>query len=653
MSAKALSVKGAPGPSDEPGSNAFVNRIKALFLVFLCVSSLLGGIFALHNPAAATYDSVLNMYRRTRTMHQTMDPQRLRWMSLLSSEPYPESWSFLSPENPNRQLDSDDGVVSRYHVSNGYFTSTTSTPSDVMYINGESMSILSSFAPNVYLSVLIFIFFLYTLHMIMAPKLDYSFARLSWMPSSKPYVFALIVLYWLIVECNYVIFSNWSDFTWNNVLTVRYNVEGSTASVLYAAVVLCLYAFHLCVKSGDCRDLFGNYHLITTHQDGKEILYSNNNKVSGSVIEQEKVMGNVKSGPVDNDTTLLGSVTLFLLSCGSIGMARSVAPETEAQVVLACALSIAALEYLCAKVCAYFWYVHGHYIHNDHLDRERYHSKTEEFNISQSLLLCRLTVFVQTLVLFVNSVLLYILLYVLVGLRQSTVSPVLWLLIAVSALYVIAKACTILYQWNHFKFAVPKQVDEKESENSFANQYKNWHDGMIKTRHSILQVEEIGMTLVLVAFIFIMWVLIFIPDDWAKGLRNHEKIQYFSLAESTGSVCLKGVQLNSMMTSIAKSTCAEPADKWTLGQDTPIDMKVYEWTRWWRPMPDAIVKNVNGGRETCTNCQSANTFFCASGFEANNGDCAEEYKKGENALVIRPVHATWNAEVLKYYNFTL
>ena len=648
-----------------------VNYLKPVAVFVLCVTSLLAGVFAMHNPLprAGSHDSILNMFRRTKTMHLAANPLALQWTSLLSTQPYVERYNTHSV--PGMSADADPGVVAMYHLSDGYFTSGLES-TDILYINGESLSILASFAPNVYMSALIFVLFLYSLHLIMSPSMENSCLRLSWMPSLKPYVFGAVILYWLALECNYVIFNKWNDFSWNDMLTVRYDVEGSSVSVIYAAIILCLYAFHLCVQSGECRDLFGTYNVYTVHNKrGENVLYSNKLSSSMTPSKYEQVAGNPVSGPVTNDATILGAVTLFLLSCSSIGMSRSVALETEAQLILACALSIAAIEYLCAKVCAYFWYVHAHYIHQDHMDTEypKNSSETEYFNITQSILLCRLSVFVQTLVLVVNGILLYILLFVLRSLRPSSWSVPWTAVMILSFVYVLYKLYSVVEQWRHFKFTLPKKNISTDSDNpdsqfvastseNFKSQYEVWHNEMIDAKHKMFYGQEVLLCVAIATFIAMTWFLLFLPDAWANGLGDDEKYQYFSLAESTsvGTTCAKGVQHNKVMRDIAGSTCAaltDPEAKWKLGRDTPVDMKVYEWTRWWRVIPTPVVKDETGKTQECTNCQDVDTYFCSTGFEPQFDTCTREYKRVSQNLPGRPVPLAWQTAVKNFYTFNL
>jgi hypothetical protein len=640
-----------------------VSWVKPVAVCALCVTSLLAGIFALHNPVQmeGSRDSLMNMYRRTKTMHLAANPLELQWTSLLSAQPYVETYNTHSV--PGMSADADPGVVAMYHLSDGYFASGLES-TDFLYINGESLSILASFAPNVYTSALVFVLLLYSLHLIMAPTMENSCLRLSWMPSLKPYVFGAVILYWLAFECNYVIFNKWNDFSWNDMLTVRYDVEGSSVSVIYAAIVLCLYAFHLCVQSGDCRDLFGTYNVYTVHKNGGNVLYSN--KLDSMTPNKfEQVNGNPVSGPVNNDATILGAVTLFFLSCSSIGMSRSVALETEAQLILACVLSIAAIEYLCAKVCSYFWYVHAHYIHQDHMDSERSKTsqETEYFNITQSILLCRLSVFVQTLVLVVNSLLLYILLYVLLSLRPSSWSATWLAVVILSFLYVLYKLYSVVDQWRHFKFTLPNEHKGSQSTHvnstaeNFKTQYETWHEQMIDARHKMFYGQEVLLCVAIAGFLVMTLVLLFTPDAWGNGLRDDEKYQYFSLAESTSSAnaCPRGVQHNGVLSKIAGNTCSAENAKatWTLGRNTPVDMKVYEWTRWWRVIPTPVVKDETGKVQECTNCQDVDTYFCSTGFEPQFNTCTREYKRVSQNLPGRPVPLAWQTAVKAFYNFKM
>lgn len=656
-------MSASKGDNDAPARNP-VSYVKPIAVCVLCVTSLLAGIFAMHNPLHidGSYDSILSMYRRTKTMHLAANPLALQWTSLLSTQPYVETYNTHSVSGMS--ADADPGVVAMYSLSDGYFTSGLET-TDILYINGESLSILASFAPNVYMSALIFVLFLYSLHLIMSPSMENSCLRLSWMPSLKPYVFGAVILYWLALECNYVIFNKWNDLSWNNMLTVRYDVEGSSVSVIYAAIILCLYAFHLCVQSGECRDLFGMYNVYTVHnKSGENVLYSNKLSIASMTPSKyEQVTGNPVSGPVTNDATILGAVTLFLLSCSSIGMSSSVALETEAQLILACALSIAAIEYLCAKVCAYFWYVHAHYIHQDHIDAEhsKKSSETEYFNITQSILLCRLSVFVQTLVLVVNCILLYILLFVLQSLRPSSWSVTWWAVVILSFVYVLYKLYSVVDQWRHFKFTLPKDViasNGASTSENFKNQYDVWHKEMIDAKHKMFYGQEVLLCVAIATFIIMTFVLLFTPDTWTNGLREDEKYQYFSLAETTsmGITCAKGVQHNTVMRDIAGSKCSalnDPEGKWNLGRDTPVDMKVYEWTRWWRVIPTPVVKDETGKTQECTNCQDVDTYFCSTGFEPQFNTCTREYKRVSQNLPGRPVPLAWQKAVKTFYTFNL
>ena len=76
-----------------------------IFSATVAVLCLLSGFFTLHNPIHLfNKDSVLNMYKQTRTMHYTTNPAAQQWTSLLTTVPYNEN---LTPG------------ITRYHSNRG------------------------------------------------------------------------------------------------------------------------------------------------------------------------------------------------------------------------------------------------------------------------------------------------------------------------------------------------------------------------------------------------------------------------------------------------------------------------------------------------------------------------------------------------------
>ena len=110
-------------------------------------------------------------------------------------------------------------------------------------------------------------------------------------------------------------------------------------------------------------------------------------------------------------------------------MCKAVVLETEAQLALACAVAIAAIEFFCAHVCAFFQYAQSEFMN----------SATNSKDFTQVVFFCRLTRLVKVLVLAINSSLFAILFPVMQSLRPME-SPNLWLFfLIVGVMYLAVK----------------------------------------------------------------------------------------------------------------------------------------------------------------------------------------------------------------------
>ena len=87
---------------------------------------------------------------------------------------------------------------------------------------------------------------------------------------------------------------------------------------------------------------------------------------------------------------------------------------------------------------------------------------------------------------------------------------------------------------------------------------------------------------------------------------------------------LQGVVSNVFTAKITKSS--DSKNKFKLGSKTPMDIKVYAWTRWWRSMQDPV-KDKAMLCEVGADCQKVDTLFCSLGFEPKAGQCKAEYAR--------------------------
>jgi len=556
-------------PTSESGEkpNYASLGVQMSFSASVAALCLLSGFFALHNPIHLfNKDSVLNMYKQTRTMHYTTNPHAQQWTSLLTTVPYNEN---LTPGNE----------LIRYRVMAGFFPKTNEPVSASMFINGQSWGILSSFAPNVYFSALAFIYTMFFLQMFLSANVK--------MKGARPFVFAAIVVFW-VFECNWIVFSQYREFDWHSSLKVCYNVEGSGISVIYAGAVLCIYTLHLCVKEGVCNSIFGP----TTHSKA--------------------------NGPLQ-DTEMLVAVTIFMASCGLIGMCKAVVLETEAQLALSCAVAIAAIEYFCAHVCAFFQYAQAEFM-----------TSTEETDFSQVIFFCRLTRLVKVLVLAINISLFAILFTAIQSLRPMEM-PNLWLFfLIVGVIYLALKCVAVAFEFPKIDTPVGATAPTsgsyaEDAELTPVETFNAWNGRKTIHKQQTSMVLVFYVTFMIGIFAVLLVVSLFVHDNSSNSLRNAEKYQYMSLDHSrTISKCALGVQTNSIFSNLKPDTACLVASGrntvWKMESNSPIDLKVYAWTRWWRPVMKI---------STCMDdrCQDIDTFFCSVGFESHYGRCTAEYNR--------------------------
>jgi hypothetical protein len=64
-------------------------------------------------------------------------------------------------------------------------------------------------------------------------------------------------------------------------------------------------------------------------------------------------------GPPSSESSVIGALTVFLGGMGSLGLARGIFPEVEAQLVLGCTLGFALLEVCSNRMRSYYNFMFG------------------------------------------------------------------------------------------------------------------------------------------------------------------------------------------------------------------------------------------------------------------------------------------------------
>jgi hypothetical protein len=105
-------------------------------------------------------------------------------------------------------------------------------------------------------------------------------------------------------------------------------------------------------------------------------------------------------------------------------------------------------------------------------------------------------------------------------------------------------------------------------------------------------------------------------------LRFEEKLMYNSTSVSVpNSDCQKGIQSVTLMKHALNHVCTKTIDT----SPDPVDLKVFGWTRWWRLNPALVIGDKD---DACLqrDCQKASLLFCGNGFEMYWGECHRSLK---------------------------
>lgn len=625
-------------------------------ITILTGSNIVGAavVFILCAGALPHPNRTLNQFRQTKTLHYSHE-KALQWTSLMSTVPYLEG-----------DISNDEPIsVQRYGVFDVTVTdddneNTIDTQTQWMdfkfMINGESLGLLTSIGPANYMSAVLLTFFMYSLHVLTTLDQNSSWNIMKKIRKLihrwKSHVFALVILIWFFVYCNILIFKKWQDFEWTasdqkTKLSFRYYVEGSYISAFYAGIVISVYAFYLCVET-------------------KPLDYEQATDIK----------------PYNIEYCFLGAIAFLLLTCTIIGLSSSVILETEAQVLIACALAMGLIEYFSTVVIRYIGYVQEVYVWTDiitslpnttdsmasHLnlgafektewgqkvkdERElqriqmlkwKQRAKENKFkdigntiaskiNDDQGVFMFHLMTFVQVLCILTN--LLVAIPYMSIVWRLSVKQPNAFVieLLIFGILYGFSKVYYVVTMNQQVKHKHMSEVEVHQtghvhfSENNvqYVKLFFSWSSSSEKHVRQILTTSMIFIVIITAAGYALE------TEKSATKLSKHEKIQYISLEQSMPNSNCSGIQSNQLIADVLDNLCEKENKMFTFDLShkfSPIDLKVYAWTCWWQALMYPVFPQLP---EKDPKYQHTDTFFCSTGFEFNFGDCRREYARKNN-----------------------
>lgn len=498
-------------------------------------------VFAFASFAAqfAAVDGQSNMWSNAKSMHFTRNYNALTWFSIFPSRVY--------LENEQAQMyRTVDGVLDKLTPS------APSAPSTHGFQIAGGFGILTNISTHVYFSALLVVYFLSAMDSAWSSKGVLKAEKhiyYQWATVTAGVVFVLAHLF--------TKFSLWTQLDWGDavVTPVTYSWEAGY-SLLYAVVVVVLYVVHVNVKHGLWQPIVA---AVADHTNKEQV--------------------DIVHGPKSKESSVVFAATFFLLAMAVLGNTRSIVLETEAQLVVICAASVAVITLLSMRVRAYFQYVSMLLV-----DKE----KAQHKNMMEHALLL-----VDVLTLAVTALLYAVTLHVLLIMYLDNPDMLLFTFGVFCGLFVFLKVLEFGYEF--YAFA----RDDKHA-------HAKWFEGCFACQY---------VATILIIIIF-SWVQFFLPhpSDPLRKMENSQFLGMHTQALKPNSNCAaNGVQSNGLLLNFLKLKTDTKFDAVSTNSNNPVNFKVWAWTRWWQLQP---------GKGTT---QDAQLFLCSLGMEQVFGACREQY----------------------------
>jgi hypothetical protein len=343
-----------------------------------------------------------------------------------------------------------------------------------------------------------------------------------------------------------------------------------------------MYIMHLNVKNGVWRSIMPAG--IDTASKPSRIYPEHMLKVDSLKV------GSLETGPATKEATVLFSVSFFLLIMSLLGDTRSVVLETEAQLLVLCALGVSGITLMSMRVRVYFEWVKLHYLRDK--DVPESHSKMIEFVL----------LLTDVVTIAVSCVLFGVAFNILAVMFESKETGLLFLfVIIVTGMFLLIRVAETL---SHLWIPIMTSKDESQSSKTLS-----WTH--VYFAHYFFTV------LVLLG---VMFIVLFTENHGHDHLRRLESMQYTAMHQADVAVNTKcqasGVQNNRLLHDFMGLSSDTQYSKVTANTHNPVSFKVFAWTRWWQ----LELRSTTGK-------QSPALYFCSNGLEHEFGACAKEYQK--------------------------
>jgi hypothetical protein len=496
----------------------------------------------------------MNKWSNTKSMHFTRNKNSFSWVSIFPSQVYLEKQNAVMYRTVDGVLDKQDVSANEAH---GF------------QITG-SFGILTNVSSNVYISALVVIYLLSSLDAALYGNPDTAHHKerhiyFTWGTCAVGAVFLIVHILWM--------FGSWHEIEWGTGGTkvpVTFSWE-SGASLLYASLVVALYIVHINVKNGVW------YSIIPGISDT-------------DAFHKAHHTGTEETGPVSKEASVVFAVSFFLLIMGLLGDTRSTVLETEAQLLVLCAVGLSVITLLSMRIRAYFDYVQEIFMGLDDMQEHK-------MMVRHALQLVDVITLAVTLTLFGVAF------NVLATMFESDdYSMLFFVVIVVTGVYMLIKVAQ----------TVAEMFDP--------------HATMI-SMHSWTRAYKYQYVLMILAVLLLVFLSVFsgfTGDSEYEDLRQIESAQYAGMHSSdlkVNTACTtNGVQSNGLLHDFLAVKSGEKYDMIPVDNTNPVNFKVFAWTRWWE---------LKAGQSTA---QGPELYFCSTGMEQEFGACRRQYAQKPGVL---------------------
>jgi len=486
---------------------------------------------------AAMVNGRSNIYSNAKSMHFTRNKRALTWTSIFPSRIYTESQAA-------KMYRTVDGVLDQ---------KAQSAADEHGFQIAAGFGILTNISAYVYISAVLVIAFL--------SGVDAGWHTKEYSKESHIYFqwFTIATLVVFVSVHLFQTFSVYTHFDWGDAqkLPITYSWE-SGYSLMWASPVVVLYIVHLNTKHGSWRPIVS---AISDDDYGSQTA--------------------VMHGPKNKEASVIFAASFFLLTMALLGDIRSTVLESEVQLLVIAAVSVAVVTVLSMRVRAYFDYIQL-FMHNK--DSQE-HSKM----ISHALAL------VDVITLAVTLVLVGVTFNVLGYMDAAGVDEFFWAVFAVFGVFLALKVV---------EFA--STLYDMYGRSLKHSSYKMYLDRVFAFQYC--------------ATIFLIIVFSFVnatTPPLSENLRKLENSQYASMSAvdlRLNDNCKNaGVQSNSLLKTLLGFQSSKKFKDIYPDLNNPVNFKVWAWTRWWQ---------LEAGSSST---QDATYYLCSVGMEQVFEACRAQY----------------------------